>query len=196
MILHMVCPLDGRVQDSTSRDSAGPRRGRLSRSAATLLAAVCALGAAAGCGGSNPSLRTGSIQRAAARSILLQHGLHAKVNCPTSVPRRTGYVFRCVAALEVGTYPLLVTETSDNGHVRYENSSPLVTLKIADVERAITGLLARDAPGTAIAATCPREVIQRAGIRFTCTASSGSQLRRFRVTEVNGSGRVRFTEAG
>jgi hypothetical protein len=131
------------------------------------------------------------VERAISSSILAQHHLHATVSCPSDVPRRAGYVFTCTASLDVGTYPVLVTETNSSGHVRYENRAPLAGLDTAGVERAISESI-RGQRGLDSTVTCPAEVLQKAGIAFTCTAMVGGRLYPFAVTEVDGAGHVRY----
>ena len=89
------------------------------------------------CGSSTPTLSVVPVERAIAASILAQHHLHATVHCPTNAPLKAGFVFACTAKLDVGAYPVLVTETNARGHVRYLNQAPLAVLDIARVERAI-----------------------------------------------------------
>ncbi len=164
-----------------------------SRRACLLGLAASALVAPAlsGCGSSSPTLNTATVERAIARSILAQRNLYATVGCPSKVPRKVGFAFTCTAHLEVGRYPVSVTETNGDGHVRYENQAPLVVLKIARVERAIEQSILGQRHLHATA-TCPAEVIQEAGIVFTCTAAVAGQRYPFAVTEVDGDGHVRY----
>jgi hypothetical protein len=156
-----------------------------------LAAAILATYSLTSCGSSTPTLNTGAVERAVAQSILTQRHLYATVGCPSKVPRKAGLVFTCTASLNVGTYPVLVTETNDRGHVRYQNQAPLIILNIARVEGAIRQsiLSQRHLQSTV---TCPAEVIQRAGIAFTCTATVSGQQYPFAVTEVDGNGHVRY----
>jgi Domain of unknown function (DUF4333) len=150
--------------------------------------AVCSL---TGCGSSKPKLDTAVVERAVAASILTQHHLHANVGCPSKVPRRAGFAFTCTARLNVGEYPVLVTQTNGSGHVSYQNKTPLVTLNIARVEQAISrSILSQRHLRSTV--TCPLEVIQKAGIAFTCTATVNGQRYPFSVTEIDGSGHVRY----
>jgi hypothetical protein len=144
-----------------------------------------------GCGSSTHTLNTVAVQRAIAASILAQHHLYTTVRCPPKVPRRAGFAFTCTAGLSVGTYPVLVTQTNGSGHVRYENQAPLVVLNIARVEQAIAQsiLTERHLHSTV---TCPPEVIQSAGIAFTCVATVNGRRYPFTVTEVDDSGHVRY----
>jgi hypothetical protein len=151
-----------------------------------LIAPVCS-----GCGKSAPKLNTVTVERAVAASILTQHHLYTTVHCPPDVTRQTGVAFTCTASLNVGTYPVLVTETSDSGRVRYQNNAPLVALDIASVERAIKQSIQsqRHLEATVV---CPTEVIQKAGTIFTCTAALDGRQYPFEVTEVDGDGHVRY----
>jgi hypothetical protein len=138
-----------------------------------------------------PTLTTVAVERAVAQSILTQHHLHATVKCPSKVPQTAGLVFTCAASLDVGTYPVSVTETNGSGHVRYQNQAPLVILDIAGVERAIEqSILSQRHLHAAV--TCPAEVIQQAGVVFACTAMVNGQRYQFGVAELDGNGHVRY----
>jgi hypothetical protein len=154
----------------------------------TVLLAVPSL---ASCGSSAPTLNTVAVEHAIVASIRTQRHLHATVRCPAKVAQRTGLVFTCTANLEVGTYPVTVTETNGAGHVRYTNAAPLIVLRIASVEQAIKRSILSQ---RRLAATvrCPAEVIQKAGAVFTCTAKVGGRSYPFSVTEIDGNGHVRF----
>jgi Domain of unknown function (DUF4333) len=151
----------------------------------------------AGCGKTEPTrkteatLNTVTVERAIASSILAQRHLHARVSCPSETPRKAGLLFTCTASLDVGTYRVSATEINGAGRVRYQNKAPLVVLDIAKVERAIEQSIRsqRHLPSTV---TCPAEVIQRAGIAFTCKASVGGRSYPFAVREVDGDGHVRY----
>jgi len=142
------------------------------------------------CGGS-PTLDIAMVEHAAAASILAQHHMRVTVRCPEGVPERSGFTFWCSADLEVGSYPLLVTETNGAGGVRYENSAPLVALDIGKVERAISASVRKRRRAAAIV-RCPQEVIQRAGVVFFCTALVDGGFYRVRVLETDGEGHVRY----
>ncbi len=131
------------------------------------------------------------MERAVAASILTQHHLSATVSCPSKVPRRAGVVFTCTANLNVGTYPVSVTETNSSGHVEYQNQASLVTLNIAGVEQAIKQSISSQRHLNSTV-TCPAEVIQKAGIVFTCTAVVNGRSSPFEVTEVDDKGHVRY----
>ncbi|MGD0455652.1 MAG: DUF4333 domain-containing protein [Solirubrobacteraceae bacterium] len=157
--------------------------------AAVLLASVCV----SACGSSAQSLDGAKIERAIAKSILNERGLHATVACPTKIPQKAGHVFTCAARLDVGTYPVTVTETDGAGQVRYQDERPLVVLNIARVQRAIEAsvLSQRRLHATA---SCPAEVLQQAGLVFRCTAVIAGGTRRypFSVSEVDSAGHVRY----
>jgi hypothetical protein len=144
-----------------------------------------------GCGSSTPTLNTAPVERAIAASILAQHHLYATVHCPPKVSRKAGVVFTCTAGLNVGAYPVRVTETNTSGHVQYENPAPLVALDIAGVEHAIEQSIHSERH-LAATVTCPAEVLQQAGIAFTCTARVNGRLYPFAVSEVDGDGHVRY----
>jgi hypothetical protein len=163
------------------------RRARVVGLAASVLVAA----PISGCGSSTPTLNTIPVERAVAASILAQHHLYVTVGCPSKVPRKAGFVFTCTASLNVGTYPVLVTQTNGSGHVSYQNQAPLVILNIARVERAIRrSILSQRHLHSTV--TCPPEVIQKAGIAFTCTATANGRRYPFAVTEVDGNGHVRY----
>jgi hypothetical protein len=145
----------------------------------------------AGCGREDPGLNVAIVERAIARSILIQHHLYARVECPEKVSRRVGLVFTCTARLDVGTYPVSATVTSGSGRIRYLNRAPLTVLDIARVERAIRDsvLIQRHVRSTV---SCPAEVIQQAGIVFSCTANIHHQSYPFEVTQVDSNGHVRY----
>lgn len=143
------------------------------------------------CGSSEPTLSVVPVERAIAASILAQHHLRTTVRCPTNAPRQAGFAFTCKATLDVGAYPVLVTETNAHGHVRYLNQAPLAVLDIARVQRAIEQSISaqRHLRSTVV---CPAEVIQKAGVAFTCTATVAGRGYAFDVTEVDDHGHVRY----
>lgn len=139
------------------------------------------------CGSSGTAtLNTVRVERAVANSILKERGLYTTVACPSKVPRKAGRVFVCQAHLAVGTYPVTVTETNGNGYVRYENRTALVVLKnIANIERAIQASIARQRHLRSTV-SCPAEVLQQAGLTFTCEATVNGRHYPFSVTEIEG----------
>jgi hypothetical protein len=143
------------------------------------------------CGSSKPALNEAVVERAVAQSILKQRHIYATVDCPPNVPQQAGRVFTCTAHLDVGTYPVAVTEVDGKGNVRWATSSPLVILDIHRVETAIARSVRHQRHLTA-RVTCPRQVIQRAGVVFTCTATINGREASFTVTEVDGNGHVRY----
>jgi hypothetical protein len=148
-----------------------------------------------GCGSSKPTLDTAAVQRAIAGSILTQRHVHTTVRCPPKVQRKAGVQFTCVASLQVGSYPVSVTETNGSGRVRYENRAALVILNIKKVENAIAESILRQRHLHATV-TCPAEVIQRPSVTFTCTATVSGRPYSFVVTEVDNNGRVRYVGTG
>lgn len=172
--------------------AAGVRRRLIpgSRVLALALAAGIALGA---CGSSESKLDTGRVERAVAASILAQRGLRTTVVCPSDVPVKTGYKFTCDANLTVGSYPVTVVVTNSKGHVRYENHAPLIALNTEKVEHAIAASIASQRHLSATV-TCPEEVLQKAGITFTCTAVVAGNPKHypFVVTQVDNHGRVKY----
>jgi hypothetical protein len=152
-----------------------------------------ALGSLAGCGSSAKSLDSAKVARAIATSILAEHHLRATVECPHQVPQESGRVFACSARLDAGAYPVRVNEVGDDGEVRYEDSTPLVVLNVAKVQRAIDASVLSQRRLHA-SASCPREVLQRAGVVFWCTATVDGETTRypFRVSELDNAGHVRY----
>jgi Domain of unknown function (DUF4333) len=139
-------------------------------------------------------LKTAVVERAIANSIMAQHHIDVTVTCPRAMPRKTGLAFTCSAALAAGTYPVRVTETNDDGHVRYGNQAPLVVLNASAAERAIARSIQSQRHLSSTVA-CPSPVLQKAGISFFCTATtSDHHYYRFAVTVVDDSGRVRYVE--
>ncbi len=156
-----------------------------------LVTAVLVAPSLTGCGKSAPRLDTVTVEHAVAASILAQHHLYATVRCPPNVPRKTGVVFTCTASLNVGTYPVSVTETNNKGYVKYQNQEPLGTLNVTKVEQAIEQSISsqRRLDSTV---RCPPEVIQKEGTVFTCTATINGRAYPFEVTEVDDKGHVRY----
>jgi hypothetical protein len=148
------------------------------------------------CGSSSTKARTlnvAKVETAIVRSILKERSLTATVECPGSVPQRSGYKFTCQAVLDAGAYPVSVIETDGNGHVRYENAHPLLVLDVAKVEQAIEASVYSQRRLHATA-RCPAEVLQAAGVTFDCSATVGISSHRypFRVTEIDAHGHVRY----
>jgi len=170
----------------------GGRRARRRRSAIAALSGLLTISCVSACGSSAPAqLNSVRVERAVANSILSERGLRATVACPANVPQQAGHTFTCQARLDVGTYPVVVTETNGSGHVRYENPTPLVTLKIVKVERAIRESIShqRHLSSTVV---CPTEVLQQAGLTFTCEATVNGKQYPFTVTEIDSDGHVRY----
>jgi hypothetical protein len=155
-------------------------------------AAICGLATVlASCGSSSQTLDTGGIERAIAASILSQHKLHTTVVCPAHVALEQGHTFTCTARLQAGTYPVTVSETDAHGHVRYENSAPLVVLDSAKVRAAIAASILRQRNLHANV-TCPKVILQRQGVRFVCTATEHGRSTPFDVVETDEHGHVRY----
>jgi hypothetical protein len=157
--------------------------------AVAMLAVVCL----SACGSSARNLDSAKVERAIANSILDEHGLYATVACPSKVVQQAGHAFTCTARLDVGTYPVTATETGGSGQVRFQDRAPLVALNIAKVRRAIRASVFSQRRKHATV-SCPAEVLQRAGLVFTCTAAIEGSPRRypFTVSEVGNAGHVRY----
>ncbi len=166
---------------------------RLTGPSAPVIAVVLAGAILSACGSSARNLDSATVEHAIARSILQQRGIHATVLCPGRVPQESGRTFTCTARLDVGAYPVAVTEIDGRGRVRYRDDKPLVVLNITRVQRAIEASVLRQRRVRATA-SCPSEVLQREGIVFRCTAVVSGRARRypFVVREVDSAGHVRY----
>jgi hypothetical protein len=162
-------------------------RGFFSAVAIAIVLASCLVA----CGSSTPTLNIVAVERAVAQSILTERHIYATVGCPAKVPQRAGHVFTCTANLTVGTYPVTVTEIDGSGHVRYANSAPLVILDISGVQDAIKRSIHVQRHLDA-KVSCLAEVLQKAGIVFTCSATVGARGYPFTVTEIDDNGHVRY----
>jgi hypothetical protein len=67
----------------------------------------------------------------------------------------------------------------------------LVVLNIAKVESAIRASIASERHLRSTV-TCPAEVLQQAGLVFTCEATINRKRYPFTVSEVDGKGHVRY----
>ena len=120
-----------------------------------------------------------------------EHRVQTVVHCPSNVPEQTGHRFVCVAALDAGTYPVTVLELNSRGGVRYSNSAPLRTLDTRGTVIAIKNAIRRQRHLSSTI-TCPKTVLETAGLTFTCTAKTKKGTTPFDVTEINDRGGVRF----
>lgn len=61
------------------------------------------------------------VEHAIEASVLHQRRVRATVSCPSEVLQQAGVAFRCTAAVDGGarSYPFVVTEVDDAGHLRY-----------------------------------------------------------------------------
>jgi hypothetical protein len=145
------------------------------------------------CGSSTRSLDSAKVERAIASSILDERHLYTTVACPSEVVQQAGHVFTCAARLDVGSYPVTVTEIGGGGEVRFQDKTPLVGLNIAKIQRAIEASVFSQRRRHATV-SCPAEVLQRAGLMFQCTAATDGGARRypFVVREVGSAGHVRY----
>lgn len=161
-----------------------------------VIAGIALAAALGGCGASSgtPRLNTSAVEHGIAHSILVQHDVNAVVTCPPSVARRQGLTFTCTAGLQAGRYPVSVVEADGRGHVRWANPHPMVILVIARVQRAITRSI-HVQRGLRATVTCPSQVLQSAGVAFTCQADVRHHRYPFTVTEVDDHGHVRYVGA-
>ncbi len=164
--------------------------------ASTLAAALIVI--AAGCGGSTPTTGTAAIESSITKALLVQRGAHATVTCPAKVETHKGKVFTCYAALNVGRYPISVTETDSKGNVKWGSKAALVVLNTRHLSNAIQqSVLAQR--GVTSTVSCPQDVLQKAGLSFTCKAvvvHAGAKVKagtyQFRATESDSLGHVRY----
>lgn len=122
-----------------------------------------------------------------------ERGLDSIVACPAGIPQQQGHVFVCAARLDVGSYPVTVTEINSSGKVRYGDAAPLVVLNVAKIERSIEASVFTQRRLRATA-SCPVEVKQEAGLVFRCIAVIDGTPQRypFVVSEVDNAGHVRY----
>ncbi len=172
-----------------------PRTARFG-AAGTLAAVLTVL--VTGCGGSTPTVGTASIESAITKALLVQRGARANVTCPAKVPAQKGKVFTCYASLNVGQYPVSVTETDSKGHVKWGSKAALVILNTRDVSASIEQSV-RSQRGVSATVSCPQDVLQKAGLSFICkavVARAGSRVKagtyQFRATEADSLGHVRY----
>jgi hypothetical protein len=163
----------------------------MSLAVAAVVVSAALSGMLAACGSSDEKLDTQQVQRAIAASILAQHAVRANVQCPANVARKAGQAFTCFATLDVGSYPVAVTEKDDAGHVRYGSAAPLVPLDVAKVESSIADSILAQRHLTS-RVRCPATVLQRTGLRFICTATVAGRSYPFEVTETDAAGHVRY----
>lgn len=159
------------------------------RAYAVALTLAAALSSAA-CGHSETkTIESAQVEHELQRGILRHSGIPTTVKCPVGIKREVGFAFICMAQLEAGAYPLTVTVTGNNGNVRYVNHEPFLALNTTKVEGAIVASIAKQR-GLASKVHCPRYVLQRKGVTFSCTATVNGQSYPFTVTQTNASGHV------
>lgn len=150
----------------------GSRRRLVAR--ATMVGAVVAAGLLAGCGGgTHRTLDATGVSRSIAQSILKQHRIYATVSCPTSVPQEKGHDFTCQAAVDVGHYPVPVTQDDNKGNVSWNTRAPLALVDMPRVRSAIRHSILSQRHVRA-SVVCPTQVLQQKGLKFTCTATVGA----------------------
>jgi Domain of unknown function (DUF4333) len=162
-------------------------------SRACFLLAAISLGTPSlvGCGSNSSTMSTAQIEKAITRTILRQRNVQTTAHCPPKVQRKAGVEFTCTAKLEVGSYPIAVTETDSRGRTRFGNTAPLVILNVAKVQRAIeSSILSQRHLKSSV--TCPAQVLQQARLTFNCTATVNGKRYPFAVTETNSRGHVRY----
>jgi hypothetical protein len=168
-----------------------PHRAAIAVVAGALLAAGCGGAASTTTTSSKPPLAVASIEKAIQQSIHTQHGITTVVTCPTNAPRKTGYRFYCTAALDAGTYAVVVRELNTRGGVSYSNSAPLNVLDSHRIALAITEAV-RSKRHLKATVTCPASILQAKGVKFTCRAEIKKGAASFLVTETDSHGHVSF----
>ena len=170
-------------------------RGRL---AAIIVAGGMLAAACGGSGGTSSSTTTTSVplglatvEKAIEQTIKAGHHITTHVTCPAGVPQQSGYRFVCNAALDVGTYPVKVLETNARGGVSYANSAPLVVLDSHRIGLAIADAIRKKRHEKATV-TCPAQILEAKGLKFTCTAKLKKGSGSFVVTETDAQGNVSF----
>lgn len=144
-----------------------------------------------GCGSGSATMSTAQIEKTISRTIVRERGIHTSVKCPPSVQRKAGVEFVCHANLTVGSYPIAVKETDSSGRTRFGNAAPLVLLDVTKVQHAIeASILAQRHLHSTV--SCPAQVLQRANVDFTCTATVAGKRYPFAVSETNAAGHVRY----
>ena len=165
-----------------------------------LLCAISSLAVVA-CGSSTPpkKIDTAAIERSIERSILAEHHLSTKVVCPKNVTEQQGHAFNCYALLHVGRYRVPVTQVDGHGDVKWHTTRSITLLNTARVEHAIATSITQQRKVTATV-TCPTQVLQAAGLKFTCVAvthgghSVAAGRYPFKVTETDDAGHVTYIE--
>lgn len=66
-----------------------------------------------------PLLDTTRIALAIQQSIVAKRGLHARVSCPTDIPRQQGLTFVCAAGTGTRLTAFEVKQVDSDGHVTY-----------------------------------------------------------------------------
>jgi hypothetical protein len=156
------------------------------------LIALLATAGLAGCSASvsiGGGLDTAKLKRAIEHTMLVAHGIRPAITCPKNPKEKKGVTFTCLAHLAVGgSYPVVVRQTTDDGHVVYATRS-LHVLDMAKVRTAIAKLA-----GTTVVVHCPASVLQRQALDFTCTATAtkvaGAKPHRVDVTQTDGQGAI------
>jgi Domain of unknown function (DUF4333) len=177
-----------------------PRRRGTRLGVAGVFGVVASLAVVA-CGSSSPpkTIDSVALERSIARSILAEHHLNTKVTCPANVAQQKGHTFNCYALLQVGRYRVPVTQVNGHGDVRWHTSQPITLLDTPRVEQAIASSINKQRKVTA-KVTCPAQVLQAAGVTFTCTAvtQGGAKVPAgrypFKVTQTDGAGHVTYIE--
>jgi Domain of unknown function (DUF4333) len=168
-----------------------------SRSIAMLGAAAITILLLAGCGGSSTpkTVDPTHVEQAIARSVKAQRHLSASVTCPSGMPLRKGAGFYCVAQDGTTITTFAVTETDNQGAVRYLGLKPsqVPELDTTAIEASIAKSIATKRQLVAKVA-CPSGIPRQKGLPFVCTATAaGKKAADFVVDQHNDSGRVSFS---
>lgn len=138
----------------------------------------------AGCG----SLDTGEGSKAIASQIKRDTGAEAvKVDCPNDVKQKKGEGFSCTATVDGTKVSVPVTQTDDNGNVRF---APRV-VKTRQVEQEMEKRAnARTENTQGARAQCPTVVALNPGASFSCTVQTPGPDFAGKATQVGTRGEV------
>jgi Domain of unknown function (DUF4333) len=164
-------------------------RGALAPARLAAAGVLVCVGVAA-CGSSGPAqLNAATVARAIEQRIVKRDGITTAVRCAAPTVIKVGASFRCTAKLAVGTYAVNVVAIDAKGSFRYASAGPLTVLDSVTVEHAIARSIRRQRH-LAATVSCPSPVLQGARISFGCVATTKRGTRHFKVTQLDGNGKV------
>jgi hypothetical protein len=127
------------------------------------------------------------LQRAIATLAQKQIGVKPRVTCPNRTKEKKGAQFTCTVHLDVGTVPVLVTQTDGKGNVHLQFTQPAHLLPTARLQSQLAGVV-----GNGATVRCPATVIERRGLNFTCTALAGGRRHTIEVTQTDSVGGIDY----